>query len=147
MTRSKRLKERLEAICSRYGIEILYVFGSRSDEIKELLEGGIQRLGASGSDTDLGAKLGPGVSLTVREKARMSAELEDLLGVDRVDLCFVNETDPFVAAEIIRGERVYCADELRADEYELYILRRAGDLVPFEQERMRLSLGEPAKSP
>jgi len=147
MTRPKGLRERLGRICSRYGIEILYAFGSRSDEIKEWLEGGIQRPGANGSDTDLGAKPGPGIRLTAREKARMSAELEDFPGGDRVDLCFVNETDPFVAAEIVRGESLYCADELRADEYELYVLRRAGDLVPLEQERMRLSLGEPVKSP
>ena len=49
-----------------------------------------------------------------------------------------NEADPFLAANIIRGERLFCADVLAADEYELYVLRRAGDLAPLERERLSL---------
>lgn len=142
MTRPESLKERLGQICSRYGIEILYAFGSRSQEIKEWLEGKKQRLDQKESDADLGAKRRRGVRLSVQQKVQLATELEDLLGANRVDLCLIDETDPFVAAEIIRGERLYCDDEHRADEYDLYILRRAGDLVPLERERMRLSLGE-----
>ena len=71
------------------------------------------------------------------------ALLEELLAVSRVDLVCLNEADPFVAAEIIRGERLFAADTHEADEYELYVLRRAGDLAPLERERMALVLGEP----
>jgi hypothetical protein len=53
-----------------------------------------------------------------------------------------SQTDPFLAAEIIRGERLFTKDEHEADEYELYVLRRAGDLAPLERERMALVLGE-----
>lgn len=143
----KTRKERLAEICSRYGVEILYVFGSRSREIKEWTEGQLQTLGQSESDVDLGVKTMSGVSLSVREKAGLSVELEDALGVNRVDLCVANEADPFVAADIIRGERLYSEDDYRADEYDLYVLRRAGDLVPLERERMRLNLGGPSTSP
>ncbi len=52
------------------------------------------------------------------------------------------EVDPFLAANIIRGERIYCIDEYEADEYDLYILRRAGDLAPLEHERIALIMGE-----
>ena len=48
-----------------------------------------------------------------------------------------------MAVEVIRGERLYAADEHEADEYELYILRRAGDLLPLERERQALVLGLP----
>jgi hypothetical protein len=48
--------------------------------------------------------------------------------------------DPFLAAEIVRGERLYARDACEADEYDLYVLRRAGDLAPFERERMALIL-------
>ena len=43
----------------------------------------------------------------------------------------------FLALDIIRGERVFCVDPDRGDEFELYVMRRAGDLAPFERERRR----------
>jgi len=43
---------------------------------------------------------------------------------------------------VIRGERLFAHDESVADEYDLYVLRRAGDLIPLERERMTLVLGE-----
>jgi uncharacterized protein len=55
-----------------------------------------------------------------------------------VDLVVIPEVDPFLAANIVRGERLYCKDIYEADEYDLYILRRAGDLIPFERERISL---------
>jgi hypothetical protein len=65
------------------------------------------------------------------------AELEDLLGVGRVDLVSLPEAPPFLAVEIVNGELLYEVDPDRAAEYELYVLRRAGDLAPFEHERVR----------
>ncbi len=75
-------------------------------------------------------------------KVQFARALEDLYGCSRVDLIFLKEADPFLAAEIIRGERLYARDEHEADEYELYVLRRAGDMAPLERERMALVLGE-----
>jgi hypothetical protein len=65
----------------------------------------------------------------------------------RVDLVFLSGANPFVAAEIIRGERLFASDSHEADEYELYVLRRAGDLAPLERERMAVVLGEPPGLP
>ena len=50
----------------------------------------------------------------------------------------LSEADPFLSANIVRGERLFCRDPYAADEYELYILRRAGDLAPLEKERLGL---------
>ena len=72
----------------------------------------------------------------------LSQELEDFFNVPRVDLLVIPEVDPFVAANIIRGERLYCRDQYLADEYELFILRRAGDLLPLERERLALIMEE-----
>jgi len=68
--------------------------------------------------------------------------LEDLFSVTKIDVVFIPEVDAFLAANIIRGERVYCKDEYEGDEYELYVLRRAGDLAPFERERIALIMGD-----
>ena len=63
-------------------------------------------------------------------------KLEDLLDVGKVDLVLLSEADPFLSVNIIRGERLFSSDERWADEYDLYVLRRAGDLAPFEQLRI-----------
>ena len=135
--------ERLELLaetCRRFQIEILYAFGSRAREVKNWLEG-VPVLAAGPSDVDIGAKPARGVVLEVYDKVRLALALEDLLGVNRVDLVMLPEADPFLAANVIRGERLYAADGYRADEYDLYVLRRAGDLAPLERERMALILG------
>lgn len=134
------LKRQLSDICARYGVEILYVFGSRAREILDVLDAKRKTSADATSDADIGVKLSPSASLSVEEKVRLGIELEDLLDVNRVDLCVLQEADPFLAAEVIRGERLYCEDEYVADEYDLYILRRAGDLIPHERERLRLAL-------
>jgi hypothetical protein len=88
------------------------------------------------SDVDIAIKLPMGRTLGVRQKVELAVALEDLLGADRVDLVMLSEADPFLAVNIIRGERLYCRDEYEADDYELYVLRRAGDLARFERLRI-----------
>jgi len=68
---------------------------------------------------------------------RLTIDLEDLLGVCRVDLVILSEASPFLALDVISGEQLYSPDLDRAAEYELYILRRAGDLAYFERQRRK----------
>lgn len=130
----------LADICKRYAIDILYVFGSRAEEVRDWVVGNVKSLASSSSDVDIGVKPSEGVGFDVREKVHLAADLEGLLGVDRVDLVSLWDADPFLAANIIRGERLFARDDYLADEYDLYILRRAGDLVPLERERLALIL-------
>ena len=132
----------LAATCRKYQLDVLYIFGSRAREVKAWLDGAGPALPAGPSDVDMGAKPHQGVSLPPFDKVRLALALEDLLGVSRVDLVILPDADPFLAANIIRGERIFADDEYLADEYDLYILRRAGDLAPLERERMALILGE-----
>jgi len=132
----------LAQLCRQFKIDTLYVFGSRADEIKEWLEAVRPSLLPGDSDVDIGVKAAMGKGLSVHDKVRLALALEDLLGVGRVDLVCMSEADPFLAANIVRGERLYARNSYYADEYELYILRRAGDLAPLERERMALILGE-----
>ncbi len=140
-TMNKR-RAALENICRQSRVAILYSFGSRAGEIRDWLEERIDKLPAGPSDVYLGKKGLPGEKWPVTKKVQLANALEDFLGVLRVELVFLSEADPFLAAEIIRGERLFAADGHEADEYELYILRRAGDLAPLERERMALVLGE-----
>jgi predicted nucleotidyltransferase len=133
----------LEKICRQFDVAMLYSFGSRAAEVRDWIESQQDRLPAGPSDADIGAKALTGRKWSIREKVQLADVLENLLGIGWVDLVCLSEADPFVAAEIIRGERLFASDSHEADEYELYVLRRAGDLAPLERERMALVLGEP----
>lgn len=126
----------LAAICDRYGIDALYVFGSRAVEIARLVRSVQPSIDEALSDVDIGILPKRGIVIDPRAKVRLMAELEDLLGVGRIDLVSLPEASPFLAVAIIRGELVYEADADRSAEYELFVQRRAADLMVFERERV-----------
>jgi hypothetical protein len=132
------LRSRLDDFCRIHNLDVLYVFGSRCGEVCRHLDEDRLVPAASSSDVDIGILPPESVMLPVDRKVAMAAELEDLLGVSRVDLVVLPEADPFVAVNVIRGERLFFRDVRRADEYELFVLRRAGDLAPFERERLAM---------
>jgi predicted nucleotidyltransferase len=134
------LRDRLQAFCRRNGIEAFYAFGSRAKEVLASLDRARLEPGRA-SDLDLAFKLHGNRRLSAREKAEMVVELENVLEADRVDLVALAEADPFLAVNIIRGERLHSEDDYATDEYELYVLRRAGDLAPFERTRIERILG------
>ena len=135
----KERKENLNEIAVKFDLDIIYTFGSHAKEVLEWIEGKVPTFSVAPlSDVDIGVKRSLKIGFSVKEKVHLASALEDLFAVNRVDLVVVPEADPFLAANIIRGERIYSKDEHEADEYDLYILRRAGDLVPLERERIDL---------
>lgn len=104
----------------------LYLFGSRTDGTAH-----------ERSDVDLGALFRERVGLG--EVVGLEARFEDALRTS-VDLIDIGHSDPFLALDAIRGERIYEADGVACDEFDLYVMRRAGDLAPFEHERRRMVL-------
>lgn len=129
------LEDQLKLLCPRYGITALYLFGSRAREIVGRMSGRVIPPENAESDVDIGVQPVFGRRLTARERVQLTIELEDLLGVGRVDLVVLPEADPFLALDVIRGEVLYCADPDAQAEDELYVLRRAGDLAHFARER------------
>jgi hypothetical protein len=67
------------------------------------------------SDADIGAKGLPGIKWPVKEKVKLAGALEEFFGGLRVDLVCLSDADPFLAAEIIRGERLFAGDGDGAD--------------------------------
>ena len=131
-----RIRKELPKLCRKFKIDILYVFGSQAIEVRSAIEEGRNISQVSTSDVDIAIKMFHGRKLSIRDKVELAMALEDALGVGKVDLVLLSEADPFLAVNIIRGERLYCVDEHRADEYDLYILRRAGDIAHFERRRI-----------
>lgn len=130
----------LQKICKDYNITALYVFGSRAAEMIRSLSDDAYSFAPSASDLDIGVLLQSDFS--VDRKVNLTLDMENLFSAPRVDLFFVKEVDAFLAANIIRGERVFTADSYFADEYELFVLSRAGDLAEFERERIEMILQE-----
>ena len=135
-----RRRAALGAICPEYGIAILYSFGSRAREALAWLDDPAATLAPGPSDVDIGVKPLPAVKLNWREEVAMAQALEEFLGVQRVDPVNLDNANPYLAAEIIHGERLYAEDEYAADNYDLYILRQEADLAPLEEEMARLLL-------
>ncbi len=125
------LSQRIVAVLDRHP-EIVgaYLFGSRSRGEE-----------TDGSDVDL-AVLFDGPADLERTIA-VEDELERAVGL-RVDVVDLARAGAFLALDAIRGERIFERDGRRLDELDLYIMRRAGDLAPFEHERRRalLAVGE-----
>ncbi|HXO18290.1 MAG TPA: nucleotidyltransferase domain-containing protein [Thermoanaerobaculia bacterium] len=102
----------------------LYLFGSRARQ-------------EEGEHSDVDVALLFREREPLRELLLLEDDLERQLGMP-VDLVDAGRASAFLALDVIRGERIYCTDPDRCAEFELYVMRRAGDLAPFERERRRL---------
>lgn len=113
---AKGLRSRLEDFCRRNDLDALYVFGSRAEEVNRLVDEAPGAASGSRADVDIGILPVPSVVLPADRKVAIAVGLEDLLGVCRVDLVVLPEADPFVAVNVIRGERLFSRDAWRIDE-------------------------------
>ena len=133
------MKEKIGQIAAKYGLQIIYAFGSRAKEALEVVEGRIERLSSAPSDLDMGVK--PERPLTVQEKVEIAIFFEDLFDLPRVDVVVLPEAPVSLAAEIVLGEILYARDSTFEAEYQLYIMRMAADLLPYERAKQKMILG------
>jgi predicted nucleotidyltransferase len=135
-----RTKQQIKEIASQYGLQIIYAFGSRANEALDLVEDRIEHLASASSDLDIGVK--PEKPLTVEEKVKIAILFEDLFDVPRVDLIVLPEAPISLAFEIVTGEILYMQDSTHEAEYQLYIMRLAADLLPYERMREEMIMGK-----
>lgn len=137
------LRDALDALGERFGLAELYVFGSRASEIATRARGTALEApdpATAAADVDIGVRSRLGRRLDVDVILDLTGALETLFDVGRVDLVLLPSAPPFLAVDVIRGELLYCADADDQAEYELYVLRRAGDLAPFQRARHEMVL-------
>ncbi|NOH00837.1 MAG: nucleotidyltransferase domain-containing protein [Chloroflexi bacterium] len=132
--------EKIRQICEKYKVKSLYVFGSRRMELFQAIRDDSFQLARTQSDLDIGVLTHSPFS--IEDKVNLTLELETLFDSSNIDLFVLQEVDAFLAVNIIRGERVFAEDSYQADEYELFVLRRAGDLAELERQRMAMILQE-----
>ena len=131
------LQTELEQICRRFGVASLYAFGSRAEEIAAKVAGRPPVSGPADSDLDVAVQPAPDGLRGVDDRVRLTQALEDLFDVARVDLVILPQASPFLVADAVRGELLFCDDEDRQSHEELYYLRRAADLAPFQRDRLK----------
>ncbi len=132
--------DKLVLLCKKYQVKALYVFGGRSADMLHAIQDDQYQLTPSQSGLDIGVLTNHPFS--IENKVSLTLDLENLFGIPAIDLFILQEVDAFLAANIIRGERVYAQDSYLMDEYDLFILRRAGDLAELERQRMTMILQE-----
>lgn len=131
-------------LARQYHLVALYAFGSRATEITARVTGEMVTVALPSSDVDIGVLPAPGHRLTAQDRVRLTMALEDALDVDRVDLVILPEASPYLALDVVCGELLCVTDPDVEAAYQLYVLRRAGDLAPLERERRRMLLEEEA---
>jgi predicted nucleotidyltransferase len=139
-----QIEKNLAAICNQYDIADLYVFGSRDKEIAGLVTGDATLNSNTESDVDMAILPATRETWSPEKRVKLTMALEDLFQVGRVDLVLLPEADPYLALDVIRGELLYSQDLDQQARYELFVLRRAADLLPFKKERIRMIMEEGA---
>lgn len=135
------VRDRLHALARRHELDAVYAFGSRADEIAKLVRGEGPVDSTNRSDVDIGVLPSPDHDLDVRARVQLAGELEDLFGVSRVDVVLLPQAPAYLASDVVAGDLIACVAPVREAEYQLFVLRRAGDLAFFERERRRQLLG------
>lgn len=136
----KDLKDEIAGLARKYRLQIIYAFGSRAKEIYGRVTGQTRRSSRSKSDLDIGVKSQR--PLTVKEKVEIALFFEDRFDVPKVDVVVIPEAPSLLAYEIVTGELLYAKNENFEAEYQLYIMRRAGDLLPYERLKKEMILGK-----
>ena len=100
-------------------VRALYAFGSQTD-------------GTARPDSDLDV----GVLYASPQPLDKTLRLEEALSRAArrpVDVIDAARAGAFLALAVVRGDRLFTRDEVETDLFDLYVLRRAGDLLPFER--------------
>ncbi|MBI3262921.1 MAG: nucleotidyltransferase domain-containing protein [Acidobacteria bacterium] len=118
------IEEVVRVATSRPEVRAMYLFGSHAM--------GTER---SDSDVDLGVLYRTPQPLATT--LTLEQEIEQAAG-RKIDLVDVARAGAFLALDIVRGERLFSRDPTDTDRFELYVLRRAGDLLPYERERQAM---------
>jgi predicted nucleotidyltransferase len=134
-----KYKMGLKSLADNYRLQLIYAFGSRAKEVLRRVEQNRSQSVPSKSDLDIGIK--SEMRLNVDKIVEIAVFLEDLFQVPRVDVVEISEAPITLALEIVQGELLFARDVDFEAEYQLYIMSRAADLMPYEHLRQKTILG------
>jgi predicted nucleotidyltransferase len=124
----------LVSICRKYGVALVYFFGSQASTGVRILKGETVEVNDPLTDIDVGIITETPLP-NPYEKTNFYADLyndmEDLFKPLRLDLVLLEENHSVFQLEAIKGICVFQNSQEKRDDYEMMILRRAADFRPF----------------
>lgn len=117
----------MEALAKKFGIALVYLFGSEAEKGRAFLEGD-QAAPTPFSDLDVAVAFERIPSEPMEVYGHLYRELSEVFHPFNVDLLFFHEVDTLFRWEIIKGVRVYASDTFDVDTFEEDILKRSADL-------------------
>jgi len=118
----------IRKIAEKYGIALIYLFGSQSENGAGYLQD--NNINAEGlSDLDLAVFFKSIPSDPMKIYGVLYKELSEVFEPFHIDLIFMHEVDVLFQYEIIKGIRIFEKDASFADELEEMIMKRAEDLA------------------
>ena len=133
------IKRKILKLSRDYSLGLIYVFGTRANEIADVVKGKRCSLSSSKSDLDIGVL--PDKYLRVEDKVAIALFFEDLFSVPKTDVVVLTEAPVSLAFEVVQGELLYAKDHDFEADYQLHVLRMTADLMPYEQRKRDLVLG------
>lgn len=122
------LFDRIETVARACDLMLVYLFGSQAMPGHQFLRG-IEVVPDGLSDLDIAVGFRHHPALPMEAYGRLYRDLGDIFDPFDIDLVFVHEVDILLQYEIIKGVRIYEADESLADQFEEGVMRLAGDLM------------------
>ncbi|SFQ96971.1 hypothetical protein SAMN05660706_10294 [Desulfoscipio geothermicus DSM 3669] len=136
---------KLEYICHKNRVALVYLFGSQAQAGAKILAGEKIIIDDPLTDLDVGVVTeGPLPPPSQRYKfyAELYNEMEDIFKPLRLDLVLLEENHSVFQLEAIKGICVYQNSLEKRDDYEMMILRRAADFRPFLEKYLQEVLEE-----
>lgn len=129
--------ETLAELFKRHKVKIAYLFGSQKDNGVAFLSKRLKEI-ERGSDLDIGVVFEKLPESRYEVYGELYADLSILFDLFKIDIVFLQETDPLFQYEAIRGNLIYSEDETFLDDYEERVMKRASDLaykkIAFERD-------------
>jgi predicted nucleotidyltransferase len=122
-----RTKDGIAGVFKTHEVVLAYLFGSQQDAGRAFLEGKSFPSDET-SDLDIGILFQAPPSHPYRRYGALYADLSDFFESFKIDIVFLHEVHSLLKYEIIKGVRIYAADEEWADAYEDLVIKFAADL-------------------
>ena len=131
---------KIRKIAKKYGIALVYLFGSQAENGARYLAG--DNIDVDGlSDLDVAVAFENIPSEAIKIYGVLYKELSEIFAPFYIDLVFMHDMETLFQYEIIKGEIIFNKDEFSTDEFEEKIMKMAEDLA-FKQRIMNKEILE-----
>jgi len=118
----------IHAVAKAYNLSLIYLFGSQAATGNQYLKG-IEVTPDDASDLDIAVAFQNPPLSPMETYGNLYRDLGKIFDPFDIDLIFAHEVNILLQYEIVKGVRIYEADEFLADQFEERIMKLAGDLI------------------